>query len=108
MLPIATVLVASAEQTESGESAALGGLGSVSVIRAALIVTDCTGTLDVVVEDTLDEVNWFTVGTFAQASGATSEVLNLGLSNLFADVIRVRWTIATGPATFEVRAFLRQ
>lgn len=102
-------LLASGEQTVDGQTAALTDFGHVSVIRAALVVTAITaGTLDVVIEDTLDGTNWFTVGTFDQAEDATTEVINIGLSNLFADTIRVRWTIDTGPATFGVRAYLRQ
>lgn len=102
-------LLASAAKTVSGQTAALSDFGHVSVIRAALVVTAITaGTLDVVVEDTLDGTNWFTVGTFTQVTAATTEVINIGLSNLFADLIRVRWTIVTGPATFGVRAYLRQ
>lgn len=103
------VLLAAGAQTVSGQTASIIDLGHVSVLRVALVVTAITaGTLDVVVEDTLDGTNWFTVGTFAQVTAVTKEVINIGLSNLFADTIRVRWTIVTGPATFGVRAYLRQ
>lgn len=108
MFPAAVELLVAAAKTVSGNTGPLGGYGSASVIRAQLAVTACTGTLDVVIEDTLDDVNWYTIATFAQATGATTEVINIGLSNLFADTIRVRWTIVTGPATFGVRAYLRQ
>lgn len=97
--------VASATFTASGQNAGLGGYGSVDVLRVQLDVTAVSGTsptLDVVIEDTLDGVNWNTVGTFAQKTAVGREVINI--TTPFSDRLRVRWTIGgtTPSVTFAV------
>ncbi len=98
-------LVASAARTASGDSGLLTGWGVPSTARVQLAVTAATGTLDVVVEDTLDGTNWNVIATFTQATAVTRQVLNL--SAPFADRLRVRWTIGgTTPSfTFSVVAY---
>ena len=102
------VLVPSAPVTATGNSGPLNGYGPAKVIRAQLEVTAVSGTtptLDVVIEDTLDGVNWNVIGTFTQATVATRQVLNIATS--FAETIRVRYTVGgTTPSfTFSVRAY---
>jgi len=77
------------------------------VLRVQLDVTAVSGTsptLDVVIEDTLDGVNWNTVGTFAQKTAVGREVINI--TTPFADRVRCRFTIGgTSPSfTFSVVA----
>lgn len=94
-------LVASSARTSSGDSGALTGWGVPSVARVQLEVTAAAGTtptLDVVVEDSLDGANWNVVGSFSQAVAATRQVVNL--STPFADLLRVRWTLAGVSASF--------
>jgi hypothetical protein len=102
-------LVASAARTTSGDSGMSTGWGVPSVARVQLDVTavaDATATLDVVVEDTLDDVNWNVVGTFAQKAAVGRDVINLATP--FTDRLRVRWTIGGGTTpsfTFSVMAY---
>ncbi len=100
-------LVASLARTANGDSSALPGYGPASSIRAQLNVTAVSGTptLDVVIEDSVDGgATWNTVGTFAQKTAVSREVINI--TGLFGDQIRVRWTIAGGTPslTFAVDA----
>lgn len=95
----------SAARTASGNSSTQSGLADASRIRAQLDVTAVSGTsptLDVVIEDTLDGVNWNTIGTFAQKVAAGREVIDI--TTPFADSIRARHTIGgTSPSfTFSV------
>lgn len=98
-------VVAPAARTGNGNSGVLNGYGPGKTIRAQLDVTAASGTvptLDVVVEDTLDGVNFNTVGTFAQKGAVGREVINI--TNPFADRLRVRWTIGgTGPSVHLLR-----
>jgi hypothetical protein len=101
-------IVASAVFTASGDSGALHGWGDAKTLRLQLNVTAVAGTsptLDVVVEDTLDGVNYNIIATFAQKTVAAREVLNV--TTPFTNTIRVRWTIGgTTPSfTFEVDGF---
>lgn len=103
-LPPQTV-VTSAARTASGDSGEQTGYGSAEDLRVQLDVTAASGTsptLDVVIEDTLDGTNWNVIGTFAQKAAAGREVINV--TALFADRLRVRWTIGgTTPSfTFSV------
>lgn len=98
-------LAASAARTTSGDSGASAGWGSASTLRAQLDVTAAAGTtptLDVVLEDTLDGVNYNVVGTFAQKVAAGREVINI--TTPFSERIRARWTLGgTTPSfTFSV------
>lgn len=105
---VTETLVASAARTSSGDSGVLTGWGVPAAARVQLDVTAAAGTsptLDVVVEDTLDGVNWNVVGTFARKTTVGREVINI--TALFADRIRVRWTVGgTAPSlTFSVAAY---
>lgn len=101
-------VVASAARTTSSDSGVLTGWGQPSGLRLQLNVTASSGTtptLDVVVEDTLDGTNYNVIGTFAQKVATGREVINV--STLFADRLRVRWTVGgTTPSfTFAVVAY---
>lgn len=102
---VTDTLVASAARTSSGDSGVLTGWGVPREARVQLDVTAATGTLDVVVEDTLDGTNWNVVGTFAQKLAVGREVVNL--STPFTNRLRVRWTIggATPSFTFSVVSY---
>lgn len=95
-------LAASAARTVSGDSGAFNGYGPASTLRLQLDVTAGTGTLDVVIEDTLDGTAWNTIATFSQKTAVAREVINITIP--FADRIRARWTIGgTTPSfTFSV------
>lgn len=103
-------LVASAARTTSSQTAALTGFGAADKLLTQLIVTAASGTtptLNVVIEDTLDAVNWRTIVTFPQKTAAgftATDVQQVLPAAVFADRIRVRWTIAgTTPSfTFQV------
>lgn len=97
--------VASAARTTSADSGALADYGAARGMRAQLAVTAASGTtptLNVVIEDSIDGVNWATVGTFAQKTAAGVEAITL--AGRFARRLRVRWTVGgTTPSfTFSV------
>lgn len=98
-------VVPSAAVTASGNGSTLSGYGRTKSIRAALIVTAASGTtptLLVTIEDTLDGINWFTVGTFTSKTAAATEAINI--SGPYADRVRVKWVVGgTTPSfTFKV------
>jgi hypothetical protein len=66
-------ILAAEPRNSSGDSGPLTGYGQAKYIRAQLLVTEATGylpTLDVVIEDTVDEGrNWNPIGAFAQVQG---------------------------------------
>lgn len=100
--------VASGAQTASGNSGTLPGFGDWSKFRAQLNVTAASGTtptLDVVIEDSLDGTNWNTVATFTQKTAAAVQAVDV--TGLFADKLRVRWTVGgTTPSfTFDVKLY---
>lgn len=100
-------LVASAARTTSGDSGILSGFGPASGLRCQLEVTAASGTtptLNVVIEDTLDGTTWNVIGTHPQLTAAGRNIVDI--TGLFANRIRVRWTIGgTTPSfTFNVRA----
>lgn len=105
----AIVLVPSAAVTASGTAGVSSGFADRTKLRAQLNVTAVSGTaptLDVVLEDTLDGVNWNPLLTFTQVTAAGRQVMNLpGNTGVFADQIRVRYTVggATPSFTFDVR-----
>jgi hypothetical protein len=105
---VVDTIVASAPRTASGDSGVLAGWGVPTSLRAQLNVTAAAGTgptLDVVLEDTLDGVNWNVIGTFAQKTGPGREVINV--TTPFTDRLRARWTVAgTAPSfTFSVLVY---
>lgn len=94
-------VVASAARTASGDSGDLDGYGAASTLRAQLDVTAAAGTsptLDVVIEDTLDGVNWNTVATFTQKTAAGRQVTDI--TTPFAETLRVRWTVGGTTPSF--------
>lgn len=108
--PLGTLetLVPSAARTASGDSGKLNGWGSAKTIRAQLEVTAASGTsptLDVVIEDTLDGVNWNDVGSFTQKTAAGRQVIDITVP--FSETLRIRWTIGgTSPSfTFSLAAY---
>lgn len=78
----------------------------VSNLRAFINVTTATGdtpTLDVVVQDTLDDTNYNALFSFTQATAERTEVVNF--ITPFADKLRLDYTIgavATPVFTFTV------
>lgn len=101
-------VVPGAARTVSGDSGVSHGWGGASTLRAQLDVTAAAGTsptLNVVIEDTLDDVNWNAVGTFAQRTAAGREVINV--TTPFTDRLRARWTLGgTTPSfTFSVLVY---
>lgn len=91
-------------RTTNGNSGDVRTYGS-DIIRAQLNVTVASGTsptLNVLIEDTLDGINYNTIGTFAQKTAAGREVINVTAP--FSEILRVSWAIAgTNPSfTFSV------
>lgn len=92
--------------TGNGPTLNLGDTGGLA-LRAQLRVTAASGTtptLNVIIQDSLDGTNWNTIGTFAQATAATREVINI--QTPFGPFLRAQYTIGgTTPSfTFEVIA----
>ena len=104
ILDAGAILVPSAARTASGDAPAQVADSEMRVQLNVTAVSGTTPTLNVVIEDTLDGVNWNTVGTFAQRTAAGREVINLTAPS--AAQKRVRWTIGgTTPSfTFDVIA----
>ena len=106
------VEVAAAAYTTSGNSGVLGGYAPASTLIIQQSVTVITGTLptlDMVVEDTLDGINWRSLGTtFAQVLTVTGTVYQV-VTVPFTDRIRVRWTLGgTLPSyTMSVQVFAK-
>lgn len=99
-------LVASAARTTNNDSGAITGFGSAQTLRIQLNTTAIVGTLDVVVEDSLDSgATWNAVATFVQVTAVNRQVLNV--TTPFSDRLRVRWTIggATPSSTFAVDCY---
>jgi hypothetical protein len=93
-------ILESLARTTSGTSGNIQASGGES-IRAQLNVTGASGTaptLNVLIEDTLDGINYNTIGTFAQKSSPGREVINVAAP--FAETLRVSWTIAGTSASF--------
>lgn len=100
------VFAASAARTTNGN----GGVTDVDLgagaLRAQLNVTAASGTtptLNVLIEDSLDGTNWNTVGTFAQKTAVSREVINV-TAPFVNNYLRASWTIGgTTPSfTFDV------
>jgi hypothetical protein len=105
---VTDVAVASAARTTSSDSGAIPGLGYSKTLRAQLNVTAASGTtptLDVLIEDTLDDTTWNTVGTFVQKITTGREVINVTIP--YTATLRVRWTVGgTTPSfTFAVHIY---
>ena len=99
-------LLASAEQDASTAAPLVSGFGKADTLRAQIEVTarEVTNpTLDVLIEDTLDETNWNTIKAFTRLTATGQEVVDV--TTPFSDRIRVSWTIGgtdTPKFTFEV------
>ncbi len=92
-------IIESSARTTGGNSGNIQAYGGESV-RAQLNVTAASGTsptLNVLIEDTLDGINYNTIGTFAQKTAAGREVINI--TTPFSETLRASWTIAgTNPS----------
>jgi hypothetical protein len=92
-------VIESLARTTNGNSGDLRVYGGES-LRAQLNVTAASGTaptLTAVVEDSLDGVNYNTIGTFAQKTSPGREVINITAP--FSETLRVSWSIAgTNPS----------
>lgn len=102
-LGVEDVPVPSVTVTANGDTGPLTGYGPAQTLRAQLNVTAITGTLDVVIEDSVDGgATWNTVATFTQATAVSRQVLNV--TSPFGSRLRVRWTVggATPSVTFAV------
>ena len=102
------VLQASAAQTVTGTGTAVSGFAAAKNLVLQLDVTVASGTiptLDVLVQDTVDGTNFYTIATFAQKVTTGREVIRV--STAFTDTLRVSFTITgTTPSfTFSVKSF---
>ncbi len=92
-------VIESLARTTNGNSNDMRAIGGESV-RAQLNVTAASGTsptLNVLIEDTLDGINYNTIGTFAQKTAAGREIINVTVP--FSETLRASWTIAgTNPS----------
>jgi hypothetical protein len=92
-------VIESLARTTNGNSGDMRAIGGESV-RAQLNVTAASGTsptLNVLIEDTLDGINYNTIGTFAQKTAAGREVINITVP--FSETLRASWSIAgTNPS----------
>lgn len=92
-------LHASAAETVTGNSVA-AAKQTADLVTCELNVTAGSGsspTLDVTIEESIDKVNWYSLGTFTQATGITNE------QKKFVDpapYLRGVWTIAGGTPSF--------
>ncbi len=101
--------LASGVRTANGDSAVPINLARMDRLRVQLNVTAVAGsspTLNVVIEDTLDNgATWNQILAFTQAAGVTRQVLNH--EGIFSDRARIRWTLGgTTPSfTFAVHGY---
>ena len=99
-------LLASAEQDASTAAPSASGFGKADTLRAQIVVSAREGTnptLDVLIEDTLDETNWNTIKAFTRLTATGQEVVDV--TTPFSDNIRVSWIIGgtdTPKFTFSV------
>lgn len=94
-------LASMADRSTNGNSEVWTGFGDVVTLRAQLDVASVSGTapaLDVVIEDTLDGVNWHPLITFPQRSAVGAVVANYTLP--FADRLRARWSLGGASPAF--------
>jgi hypothetical protein len=88
-------------RTTSGSSNIVKADGGESA-RIQLNITAASGTtpaLNVLLEDSVDSgATWNTISTFAQKTAASREVISV--SQPFAEILRVSWTITGASANF--------
>lgn len=94
---------ASSTNSTSVDQAALSTKGAI----AHLHVISGTGTADILVEHSSDNVTFATLITFTQATGATAERKEIATGVTINRYVRVKSTIVTGPFTYAV-AFSRR
>jgi hypothetical protein len=97
-------VIESSARTTNGNSGDMRAIGGESV-RCQLNVTAASGTtptLNVLIEDTLDGINFNTLAAFTQKTAAGREIINV--TTPFSENLRVSWAIAgTNPSfTFSV------
>ena len=109
-IPSGTItLLASAARTATGAGSAVAGFAAANHLVLQLDVTAASGTtptLDVLVTDTVDGTNYYTIATFAQKVTTGREVIRLATP--FTDTLKVSFTIgavATPSFTFSVTCF---
>ena len=109
-VPASTItLSASTAKVATGAATAVTGFAAANNLVIQLEVTAVAGTnptLDVLVQDTVDGTTYYTIATFAQKTGAATEVIRLATP--FTDKLRASWTIGgtdTPSFTFSVKAF---
>ena len=94
-----TKIIELSARTTNGNSGDVRTYGS-DILRAQLNVTAASGTsptLNVLIEDTLDGINYNTIGNFTQKTAAGREVINVTVP--FSETLRVSWAIAgTNPS----------
>lgn len=98
-------------KASSSNSGDLGNYGPAKTIRAGLVVaTGASGTnptLDVIIQDTLDGVNYNTIATFTQVTGTGAAASVQNVTTPFADRIRVKWTLGgTGTPAYDFKVIV--
>jgi hypothetical protein len=99
------VLKTAAAVTASGSTAAFAGYARANKLVAELAVTAVSGTtptLDLVLEDTLDGTNFYTVGAFVQVTATGRQVLRIPTTTPFTNRLRFRWTVAGTTPSFTI------
>lgn len=106
------VLLPSTAITATGATLPVSGYGGADSLVFELDVTAVSGTnptLDVVIQDTMDGTNYFTIATFTQATAATHAVQRVNMTTTRPmDSIRASYTIggtATPTFTFSITAY---
>lgn len=102
------IISASSAKIVTGVSAGAIGFAAANNLVIQLEITASSGTiptLDLIIQDTVDGTNWFTIATFTQK--VTTGVFAERVSTAFTDQIRASWTITgTTPSfTFSVKTF---
>jgi hypothetical protein len=93
-------ILESLTRTSSGNTGDLRTSNGESV-RAQLNISGVTGTaptLNVLIEDTLDGINFNTLAAFTQKTSPAREILNITAP--FSETLRVSWQIAGAAASF--------
>lgn len=107
-VPASTVtLLASAARTATASAAGVAGFAAANNLVLQLDVTAASGTLptlDVVVQDTIDNTNYSTIATFAQKITTGREVIRLATP--FTDTLRVVYTIGGTTPSFTFSALV--
>ncbi len=95
----ALILASLTTETADGNGSQEVELGDRRVVRMTLDVTASSGTsetLDVDIETSPDGVNWYVAGSFAQATGVTSERKTVAIDRY----VRAAWDIGGTTPSF--------